>query len=235
MGLTENVNKAWLLSEWLPVSVAALILAGIDPNDYKGCGASEILGVGNWADLLRARPYFEALTDAASRRVINAHLQYDAEPRYFHGLDQLRDRDDMGSVTNAEGDEFIVAAVPNWDTSKIEVTSMKRWLLARGHSDNFFFSKLSSGDADYLNKNHPNYAPKLAAAIGAWQAVTSDAKFSTNGKSVKQNLQIWLTENADQFGLRKADNKVNIEAIENQIAKVANWSESGGAPKTPGG
>jgi len=55
-----------------------------------------------------------------------------------------------------------------------------------------------------------------------------------NGKHVKQNLESWLTAHAAEFDLVKDDGEINADAIKNQIAKVANWKDKGGAPKTPG-
>ncbi len=85
----------------------------------------------------------------------------------------------------------------------------------------------------YLNKQSPHYAPKLAAAVNAWLAVTSDEKYQDKGKSVKHNLECWLRDHAEQYGLTKGDGQPSNTAI-NEIAKVANWNPTGGAPKTPG-
>ena len=83
----------------------------------------------------------------------------------------------------------------------------------------------------FLNKQSPCYAPKLAAAIEAWKAVSEnpDAK---SGKSVKQAITKWLRINASRFGLHKEDGSPNEQGIE-EIAKISNWETKGGAPKTP--
>lgn len=81
--------------------------------------------------------------------------------------------------------------------------------------------------ADYLDPNHPRYAPKLAAAVRAWQAVTD-----AGGKHPKQALAKWLRENAAEFGMTDDGGKPNETGIE-EAAKVANWQPGGGAPKTP--
>lgn len=80
---------------------------------------------------------------------------------------------------------------------------------------------------DYLDPMNPRYAPKLAAAVRAWQAVTDP-----NGKHPKQALAKWLREHATEFGLADDKGKPNEDGIE-QVAKVANWKPGGGAPKTP--
>jgi hypothetical protein len=60
-----------------------------------------------------------------------------------------------------------------------------------------------------------------------WQAVTDAGK-----KSPKQALDKWLRENAVRFGLTNDEGKP-IEAAIEECSKVANWNQSGGAPKTP--
>jgi len=79
----------------------------------------------------------------------------------------------------------------------------------------------------YRDITHDRYAPKLAAAIDAWEAVTDP-----QGKHPKQALVQWLTKNAAKLGLWDKD-RPNKTAIE-EAAKVANWQERGGAPRTPG-
>jgi hypothetical protein len=80
----------------------------------------------------------------------------------------------------------------------------------------------------YLDPVNPRYAPKLAAAVMAWQAVTDAGNVSP-----KQALTKWLNENALRLGLSSEDG-VPIQAAIEDVAKVANWETKGGAPKTPG-
>ena len=83
-----------------------------------------------------------------------------------------------------------------------------------------------------IDPNHPRDAPKLAASVHAWLA-TAD-KDAISGKSPKQALEKWLRENAPKYGLSDEDGNPNADGIE-QCAKVANWKQKGGAPKTPNG
>ncbi|MBK7252200.1 MAG: hypothetical protein IPI06_15410 [Gammaproteobacteria bacterium] len=92
-----------------------------------------------------------------------------------------------------------------------------------------FFFPTDSGAPDYLDPNNERYAPKLAAAVRAWQSVTDGG-----GKSPKQALMRWLNEHSAEFGLSDDDGRPNEQGIE-ECAKVANWQRGGGAPKTPGG
>jgi hypothetical protein len=119
------------------------------------------------------------------------------------------------------------------DKTNVAVGALKVWMRTKGVRNDFFCPDVL-GTAGYLDPNHPHYAPKLAAAVRAWQAVTTDASLRNNGRSVKQNLEQWLTDHASELGLlKKKDGKPNSEAITEQIAKVANWDEDGSAPKTP--
>ena len=78
----------------------------------------------------------------------------------------------------------------------------------------------------YLDPSHSRYSPKLAAAVRAWLAVEDE-----KGKHPRQALEAWLTKNAAELRLTK-DGKRNKQGIE-ECAKVANWKQTGGAPKTP--
>jgi hypothetical protein len=110
----------------------------------------------------------------------------------------------------------------------ISSAEVKSWLSSKGVRSGFFFPDVNADSPDYLDPNHPRYAPKLAAAVRAWQAVTD-----SGGKSAKQALLKWLREHAAEFGLTDDDGKQNETGIE-EAAKVANWQMTGGAPKTPG-
>lgn len=111
--------------------------------------------------------------------------------------------------------------------STVMVSSLKRWLRWRGLTTGFFFPEDSADTPDYLDPNNPRYAPKLAAAIHAWLAVTNPGKTSP-----KKALDKWLRENAAQFGLTDDDGLPINQAVED-CSKVANWNQTGGAPKTP--
>ena len=108
----------------------------------------------------------------------------------------------------------------------VDVQDLRAWLAERGVNSGFFFPN-STGAPGYLDTRSNRYAPKLAAAVHAWQAVTDG-----NGKHPKQALLKWLREHAAEYGLTDEDGKVNETGIE-EVAKVANWQPGGGAPKTP--
>lgn len=112
----------------------------------------------------------------------------------------------------------------------IAVEELCRWLRTKGFTSGFFFP-VPERDPDYLSPFHPNFSPKLAAAVNAWTAVSADADLR-DGKTVKQAIDIWLRQHAHQFCLTKEDGNPNEQGIED-VAKIANWDTKGGAPKTP--
>jgi hypothetical protein len=114
------------------------------------------------------------------------------------------------------------------ENSKVNVESLRKWLNQKGITG-FFQPEVKSDIPDYLDNKHKHYAPKLAAAIGAWEAVNKNPQL-LRGKSAKQAMINWLEKNAEQFGLTNEEGKLNELGIE-EVAKVANW-QKGGAPKS---
>lgn len=110
--------------------------------------------------------------------------------------------------------------------STVNVESLKKWLRFKGFTSGFFFPEPTT-TMDFLDVNHSRYAPKLAAAVSAWQAVTDAGK-----KSPKQALDKWLREHAAEFNLTNDEGNPIETAIE-ECSKVANWNMRGGATKTP--
>jgi hypothetical protein len=130
----------------------------------------------------------------------------------------------------AERDDTDCPGEVDWHRTIVAVEDIKLWLRSRGIGTGFFFPAPEVGP-DYLSEFHPNYSPKLAAAIEAWEAVSGDDQLR-RGKTVKQALVIWLRQHANEFGLTKEDGNPNEQGIE-EVAKIANWDTKGGAPKTP--
>ncbi len=119
-------------------------------------------------------------------------------------------------------DEYVETPVPNSldpGRSRVNVDSLKEWLRSKGVKSSFFLP-FSDGDAAYLDRAHPRYSAKLAAAVSAWQAWEE-----TKGRTPKQAILAWLQVHAADFGLSGS-------AI-SDIATIVNWKPEGGAPKTP--
>lgn len=201
----------WRLCDELSVTQAALLIVDVDPAEFCYVMA--------WKE--HERPdNFSAVLAALSHAILGGRL-----PATIRNL--VKEQWDTIAETQVEYD----SGEPDWEKTTILVEDLKVWLRGRGLRTGFFFP-LSEDAPDFLNSSHKNYAPKLAAAIGAWEAVTADPKL-IKGKTVKQALLKWLRKNADQFGLTKDDGNPNEQGIE-EIAKISNWDAKGGAPKTPG-
>lgn len=108
--------------------------------------------------------------------------------------------------------------------------SLKVWLQVRQFTNNFFFDDEKTLE-DYLDPFNKFYAAKLAAAVSAWKAISSDQSL-LNGNMPKQAIDRWLRENANKYGLTKDDGNPNESAIQ-EISKIANWNTLGGVAKTP--
>jgi len=205
----EAINY-WRLCDQLTILQAALLVIDIDPSSEDGY-------VENWQ--VHERPHgYEAAKTAISNSLRKGDITGDLIPEYEHDINGNQSGPIEGTI--------------NINCSTVDVESLKQWLSHRGFTSGFFFPTTSEV-ADYLNHEHECFSPKLAAAIHAWKAVSTDPMYKDNGKHVKQNLSTWLRSHAGQFGLLKEDGEINEDAINNQIAKVANWQDKGGAPKTP--
>jgi len=201
----------WRLCDELSVVQAALLIVGSDPSHEQSY-------VEEWEPHKRPLGY-EAAKAAISSALRRGAIDGKLVPTYDYDINGNRGDAFENSIDIKE--------------SRVEVDSLRTWLVDRGFCSGFFFPNVTDAP-DYLDLKNPSYAPKLAAAIRAWQAVTTDPKYLDNGKHVKQNLESWLTAHAAEFELVKDDGEINADAIKNQIAKVANWKDKGGAPKTPG-
>lgn len=200
----------WRLCDEMSVIQAALLIVGHDP-------ANEQLNFDNVETFSQKfRPVgYEATKTAIANALRRGAIKGRLVPLY-----------------GTDGDaNWKVEDSINLTESTIEVESLKQWLAARGVKTGFFFP-LATDAPDYLDRNNPRYAPKLAAAVTAWIAIGGES--ATGGRSPKYFLIKWLREHAAEFGLCDEEGKSNETGIE-EIAKVANWQPSGGAPKTPGG
>lgn len=110
----------------------------------------------------------------------------------------------------------------------IDVDDLAQFLRSSGFQAPFF-DRPSNNQA--LLAGGPAVPPKLAAANKAWAAVAAHPSLLI-GRSPKQALEKWLSENAADLRLLNRDGTINRTGIE-EICKVANWKPSGGATPTP--
>lgn len=218
----------WRLCDELTVIEAALLIVGVDPSGEKGVSCETM------APELQPHGYAAAKTalcNAISSRKVRAMLRHAEQPRHSPGIDSA---DAPATSRGKQGVEIVEARgnrtyylPPDWSKTTVAVDDLREWLRSRGVKTGFFFPP-TADTPDYLDPQHPRYAPKLAAAVRAWLAV-EDPK----GKHPKQALEKWLREHAAEFELTNDDGRPNGQGID-ECAKVANWQAKGGAPKTPG-
>lgn len=199
----------WRLCSELNVIQAALLVAGEDPSVT---GAY----VENWEVEKRPKGY-EAAKAAISNALRRNHIEGTLVPIFEYDINGSQCGEIENSIDIRE--------------SMVLVSSLRDWLVSRGFTTGFFFQGEVAAPT-YLDSSHSRYAPKLAAAVRAWEAMGDTTQLS--GKSPKQALMKWLRENAPAFQLTDSEGRPNEQGIED-IAKVANWQPLGGAPKTPAG
>lgn len=197
----------WRLCDELGLVQAACLIVGVDPSDEIGSFCAD------WQ--IHEQPFgfhaaLTAITHALRRGAIKGKITHE---KLF---------DINGNPYDEIKDSIIIKE------STVEVESLRAWLESRGINSGFFFPEIVSSTPNYLNPKDVRYAPKLAAAVTAWQSVTDPGK-----QTPKQALTKWVRENAAKFGLTDSEGKQNETGIE-EVAKVANWNDRGGAPTTPG-
>lgn len=193
----------WRLCDSLSIVQAALLVVGHDPSQNESVERNT----------MSYRPIgYEAAKTAITNALGKGAVLGKVIPCYEYDTNGLRHGEIVDSV--------------DIHSSMVDVESLKNWLRSRGFTTGFFFPEPLE-TTDYLDANHPKYAPKLAAAIRAWEATELDGS-----RSAKNRLMKWLRENASDYGLTDDDGSPYESAIE-EIAKVANWAQGGGAPKTP--
>lgn len=204
----------WRLCNELTVVQAALLIIGEDPAE----GSEEY--VLEWEFHNRPKGFnavFAALKSAVNSQIIEAKIAHSGEYIEWNYQEEYRS-------------QWKREEVPDWKLTTIDVMDLKNWLLRRGINTGFFFPN-GVDERSYLDAGNPFYAPKLAAAVKAWEAITNDES-SLLRKTPKQALEKWLREHATEFNLTKDDGTHNAQGID-QVAKVANWKPEGGAMKTP--
>lgn len=240
----KEIHPLWSLVDPLSVEDAAALIAGFDPNSIDGTrqffrnretNLTDSDGI-TWVHTAQT-----ALANAVIAKQLNATIRrsawergWDEEPEDGERFakDVTMRADDAAEAWevepySAKARGIIYRVAPDWSLTTVTVEDVRKWLASRGVRAGFFFPEATDAP-DYLNPKDARYAPRLAAAVTAWLAVTQ-----SSGKSVKDAIKKWLREHAAEFGLTNEDGNPNETGIE-EVAKVANWQPAGGAPKTPG-
>ena len=127
----------WRLCDQLDIVQAALLVCGHDPSvdqNYVENRTSD-----------KRPPGYETSKTAISNALKKGLMEGQLIPRYYD-MDDNRYGEIENSIDLRE--------------SRIEVESLRSWLLDRGFHTGFFFPT-ATGAPDYLDPDHPRYAPKL--------------------------------------------------------------------------
>lgn len=208
-----NSLDYWRLCDSLTVIQASLLIIGEDP----GNGSEEyVLGLDANNRPNGFNAVFASLKNAVKSNKLFAKVIHNSEIVTYSFDGDLEDV----RVKNKE---------PDWNLTTISVENLKAWLAHRNFKPSFFFSDITE-NRDYLDKNHPQYSPKLATTIKAWEALRDNPILLKN-KTVKQALIKWFREHASIYGFTDDDGLPLNQAIED-MAKVGNWNTKGGVAKT---
>jgi len=240
----KTINPLWSLSDPLTVDQAAAMIAGVDPNSIDPSGdffRDRETGQTDSDGITWVQAAYAGLVNAIRGKKLKVKVVHDSRQIDKADSENLFDLMECGEYLNvgyehlAADDErysdgYFIKNEPNWSKTLIDVQELKNWLEATPIRPEIFFPKVKDrlDTPDYLDPRHPRFAPKLAAAVRAWEAVTDP-----NGSHPKQALSRWLNEHAAEFGLTDANGLPIKQSIE-ECAKVANWKPVGGAPTTPG-
>ncbi|MBK6677228.1 MAG: hypothetical protein IPG52_10495 [Rhodocyclaceae bacterium] len=233
----KEINPLWRLSDPLTVQQAAALIAGFDPNAVRfnsndAAWFESETGFTDSGGISWVQTAFLSLVNAINAGKLPATIRHNARMQGWDEWPKVGEavrvlQDDDGSIRNGYEPAVIYCETPDWGKTAVAVSDLVAWLEAAGIRTGFFFPTATDAP-DYLDPKNSRYAPKLAAAVRAWQSVTD-----AGGKHPKQALAKWLREHAAEFGMSDDEGKPNETGIE-EAAKVANWQPGGGAPKTPG-
>lgn len=197
----------WKLSKRVTIFQVAMLIMGVNPEIYTSDSVNALLhGKENSSGYGAIK---NALIEAVRDKKLKAEI--------------------VEETTTNDGERYYpIEGTVDIDRTYVGLLDIEIFLEDRNFKSNFFSSQQKT--VGYLDPDHACYAPKLAAAVSAWLAVTNEGKHETEG-TPKRLMEKWLRENAARYGLTKPDGNPNGLGIE-EITKVANW-KMGGASKTP--
>ncbi|MFN4183665.1 MAG: hypothetical protein ACK4M6_02695 [Hyphomonas sp.] len=203
-GYKDLISPWWRLADTLSVIEASLLVLGIEPQDL--------------ADDIERR--IEA-NQPDGYRAVKAGILAGLKSKSLQGWLKHPEHTDFHGNLSQDDTRYDLHA------SYVQVESLITWLRSRGFATGYFFSE-DPQHHGLKDVNHPRYAPKLAAAVEAWESYDEE---SPAPGTAKQKLATWLRLHAAKYGLTDADGKLRETVIEH-LATIANWATKGGAPKT---
>ena len=228
----------WRFTPHYTIVEAAALILGINP--------SEVIAIDDHEDdrdfyikgehHLKFHPVYtaikrslidESLACANIEQLTQAIRHFHANSVAFQGSSQFKTEITLPTLNVSRMTPYLCKSEAILTSSEI-----KMWLTEKGLTQGFFFPNSSVNNApDYMNKDHSCFAPKLYAAIKAWEGTALD---DDNYGTPKQQIDKWLNARAAEFGLVHEASGTNYNrgdvkksAIE-EICSVANWNQDGG-------
>jgi hypothetical protein len=199
-----GISQFWRLAEAVNVIQAALLIIGTEPQGVEDY-------IENWDPDKRPSGYIavrDSVVSSLQSGLLEGAIEYE-------------------TYENIDGVEVVDRSRISYRNSRVLVHSLIKWLEDRGFETEAF-GKSDDGPKGFRDPENPRYSGKLSAVVEAWEQYDSE---SNEPGTPKQRLMKWLRLNASRFGLTDDDGKPSENVIE-ELAKVANWATSGGAPRT---
>lgn len=209
--IEKKIDKEkWEQYHQLTVDEAMNLISGFEPGTHKFCGAKE-------SEMPpHSIPIYRALVRDFKEFKITMHIS-----------GEQVDWDNICRLVHP--DEFYNPYSAWWTTALLQVADIKDWL-RRNCFKSDFFDTVNTHRPTYLDSTlKEGFSPKLASAVLVWEHFYQSPDNIVPGKSLKKQMEQWLTANASELNLLY-DGKPNKQGIED-IAKIANWRPEGGAPK----
>jgi len=236
-----NEMDCWKFTPHYTIKEAAALIVGVDPVDaimIEDFHDTRDFYIGN-SD--KASKSFQPIYTAIKRSLIDNSLICKKRE------DFIVKPSSGGGTRHGGGNSF---SIPPQTQRNTEITSnglsqnvcdivaaltyeeIALWLESKGVSTGFFFPDSNINNVpDYLNKDQSCFAPKLYAAIKAWEGAALDEE---NYGTPKQQMERWLRVRAVDFGLVHETSGTNynkgdlITSAIQEICSVANWNQEGG-------
>lgn len=195
----KNIGALWSLHDTFTVPEAATLLAGFDPYSVDSSGEyfrDPETNLTDSAGIKDVKTAYSLLVNAIKAEKLHADIHKDVTMwRDVEGFDIEEackgdcDYLDLPDVSTPSGTMCCRESI-DWVKTTIAREHLIAWLASRGHKTGFFFPNDSTDTPGYLDTNHKRFAPKLAAAVKAWEAM-EDANLQGDLKP-KSAMERWL-------------------------------------------
>lgn len=220
MNIISDIDVAKLMQH-LNIIQAASLIVGVSPATiYKNDDNQSQLPFmhNNYQTAEKFNDVLEAITHAVKFGSLEATIAY--EPRALIQYNNFSNpsylyQDDLS------GDWFTTANI-DINNTFIQRSKLKHWLLSHDVKPPSLFTDSENDNADYLNKEHDRYVPKLALCIRAWQS----SQYLPDNVAVGLWLQDYIKDHAKEYDLSSSDTMVQ------NLATICNWNSKGGNKST---